>query len=63
MQEHEQVDRQEFLREAKMYNKWDQLYPALLHLCVMFIMRYVVPTWTSLAAIVNRIMMLFGTIF
>jgi hypothetical protein len=34
MSEPEQVGHQTLLREAKVYEQWDQLYPALLHLYV-----------------------------
>jgi hypothetical protein len=34
MGELEQVSKQIFMREGKVYGKWRQLYPALLHLYV-----------------------------
>ena len=35
MNEIEQISKQIFTREGKVYNRWYQLYPALLHLCVI----------------------------
>jgi len=32
MDESEQVSKQIFMREGKVYDRWRQLYPALLHL-------------------------------
>jgi len=32
MDEPEQVSKQIFMREGKVYDRWSQLYPALLHL-------------------------------
>ena len=34
MGETEQISKQIFMREAKVYDRWYQLYPALLHLYV-----------------------------
>jgi len=34
MDETEQISKQIFMREGKVYDRWYQLYPALLHLCV-----------------------------
>lgn len=34
MDEAEQISKQIFMREGRVYDRWYQLYPALLHLCV-----------------------------
>lgn len=44
MGETEQISKQIFTREGKVYDRWYQLYPALLHL-------YVTPAVTSLAVL------------
>ena len=62
MGETEQISKQIFTREGKVYDRWYQLYPALLHLYVNLYRFHDRPTMltTSSTAIANPITILYG---
>ena len=63
MDETGQISQQIFMREGKVYDKWYQLYPALLHLCVTADASFTT-TFTNIPLTVtaNRTTTSFGTI-
>lgn len=65
MDETEQVSKQILMREGKVYDKWDQLYPALLHLSVnptLFPCDHPAILMILSTATANQITLLFGMI-
>ena len=64
MDESEQVSKQIFMRQGKVYDRWRQLYPALLHLYATARNFHIRPTplIIYLTAIANPATILFGKI-